>query len=65
MVHKMNTPLHPIVPAIKSVTYHIAKQILSSLCCKSVHHIKDSVDFIASNRNIRITRNEMMVSIDM
>ena len=67
-IHKPNIPLRPIVSAMGSVTYNLAKHlvsILSPLYGDTDHHVKDSVDFTRSLLDLRLTRNEIMVSFDV
>ena len=47
-VHKKNTPLHPIVSSIGTISYECAKylaDVLAPLMGKTEHHVKNSKEF--------------------
>jgi hypothetical protein len=67
-IHKMGAPLRPIVSAINSPTYCLAKYLTGILsphvgCCE--HHVKNSTDFIETLRTIRLEPGDIMVSFDV
>ena len=48
-IHKLDTPLRPIMSRHQSVTYGVAKvltKILKALVGKSPHHIHSTQDFV-------------------
>ena len=67
-VHKVGTPLRPIISSIRAVTYTTAKElsrILKLLVGKSPHHIHNNQDFIEHLKGIQIGPDEIMVSYDV
>ena len=67
-IHKPTIPLHPIVSCVGSVCYNLATflvPILRPLFGASEHHIFNSTNFIESIKNMRLSRNEVMVSFDI
>ena len=56
-IHKLDTPLRPIVSRCGSVTYGVAKElakILKPLVGKSPHHINSTQDFVEQVRHITL-----------
>lgn len=67
-IHKEGTPLRPIVSAIGSPTYNIAKfltKTISPLTGKSDSFIRNSSDFAERVRNTTLDVSEKMVSFDV
>ena len=67
-IHKDGTPLRPIVSAIGSPTYRLAKklaQILSPLGGKTESYVKNSSAFVQKVKETGIQDGEMMVSFDV
>ena len=67
-VHKLYTPLRPIVSSIGSVTYETAKElsrILKPLVGKSTHHVRNNQDFIHSIEDIIVEPEVCMMSFDV
>ena len=67
-IHKLDTPLRPIVSSYESVTYGVAKElakILKSLVGKSPHHIKSTQDFVEQVRHITLAPGECLSSYDV
>ena len=67
-VHKPGMPLRPIVSSIGAVTYQTSKEvarILKPLVGKSIHHVKNTQDFIDSIRGIHLGEDQCMMSYDV
>lgn len=67
-IHKEGMPLRPIVSAIGSPCYQLAKmltRILSSLVGKTNSFIKNSTDFVKRVRETPVTKDDRMISFDM
>ena len=67
-VHKTGIPLRPIVSSIGSVSYETAKElskILKPLVGKTPYSVKNNKDFIQSIKDIRLQKDEFMVSYDV
>ncbi|CAK9810876.1 hypothetical protein ANTPLA_LOCUS6713 [Anthophora plagiata] len=67
-IHKPDVPLRPIVSAIGSPTYNLAKyltKILKPLTGKTTSHIQNSTHFIQKIQNIRLEPNDILVSFDV
>ena len=67
-IHKPDMPLRPIVSAIGSPTYSLAKfvtKIISPLTGQNVAHVKNSLDFRNMILKERIDESEIMVSFDV
>ena len=67
-IHKLDTPLRPIVSSCGSVTYDVAKElakILKPLVGKSPHHIKITQDFVEQVRHITLVLGECLSSYDV
>ncbi|XP_060519160.1 uncharacterized protein LOC132697634 [Cylas formicarius] len=67
-IHKEAVPLRPIVSAIGSPTYHLAKhltKLLEPLIGRTASHIKDSTQFIQKIKNITLSPKDILVSFDV
>ena len=67
-IHKLDTPLRPIVSSCGSVTYGVAKElatILKPLVSKSPHHINSTQDFVAQIKHITLAPGECLSSNDV
>ena len=67
-IHKDGTPLRPIVSAIGSPTYGLAKklaQILTPLAGKTDSYVKNSSDFVQKVKEAGAQEGEKMVSFDV
>ena len=67
-IHKLDTPLRPIVSSCGSVTYGMAKElakILKPLVGKSPHHINSTQDFVEQVRHITPVPEECLSSYDV
>ena len=67
-VHKEGTPLRPIVSAIGSPTYNLAKYltgILSPYVGLCAHHIKNSSEFVQTLSGIQLENTDLLVSLDV
>ena len=67
-IHKENVPLRPIVSAIGSPTYELAKflaRVLSQHVGHCEHHIKNSSEFVKILADIRLEPNDIIVSFDV
>ncbi|XP_046395026.1 uncharacterized protein LOC124162506 [Ischnura elegans] len=67
-IHKEGTPLRPIVSAINSPTYYVAKYltgILTPFLGLSEHHVKNSLEFVNTLKGIRLDPTDLMVSLDV
>ena len=67
-VHKTGIPLRPIVSSIGSISYETTKElskILKPLVGKTPYSVKNTEDFIQSIKDIRLQKDECMVSYDM
>ena len=67
-IHKPNTPLRPIVSAIGSPTYSLAKfvtTIISPLTGKTPSHVKNAKHFTEMISEETVDRDEVMVSFDV
>ena len=67
-VHKQDIPLRPIVSSIGSLTYQTARHlanILGPLVGKTIHHIKNSGDFIKKIKDLEVPPARKMVSFDV
>ncbi|XP_071452179.1 uncharacterized protein [Hetaerina americana] len=66
--HKTGAPLRPIVSAISSPTYNLAKHLTSVLsphvgCCEN--HLRNSADFVKILDEIRLEERDILVSLDV
>ena len=67
-IHKEGYPLRPIVSAIGSPTYLLAKelaQILSPLAGRTGTHVKNSAEFAQKIREVELMEGDMMISFDV
>ena len=67
-VHKANSPLHPIVSSIGTITYASAKylvDILTPLVGKTEHHVKNSKKFAEYVKNLKVGSDEELRSYDV
>ena len=63
-IHKTNVPLRPIVSAIGSPTYDLAKHLTSLLqpyTGQTETYVKDSTDFIRKIKNLVLEENDRLV----
>jgi hypothetical protein len=67
-VHKKNMPMRPIVSSIGTITYGCARylaDVLSPLVGKTVHHVKNSKEFVTEVREIKLEPGEELRSYDV
>ena len=67
-IHKLDTPLWPIVSSCGSVTHGVAKEltkILKPLVGKSPHHINSTQDFVALVKNVILLPGKCLSSYDV
>ena len=67
-IHKLDTPLRPIVSSCGSVTYGVAKEltkILKPLVGKSPHPINSTHDFVEQVKHINLASGECLSSYDV
>ena len=67
-MHKIGIPLRPIVSRIESVSYETAEElskILKPLVGKTSYSVKNTKDIIQSIKDIRLQKDECMVSYDV
>ena len=67
-IHKTDVPLRPIVSAIGSATYHIAKYLASLLqphIGKSDTHVKDSTHFLQKIGDLHLEPEDQLISLDV
>ena len=67
-VHNINTPLHPIVSSIGTITYACAKylvDVLSPPVGKTEHHLKNSKEFTEYVKNLKVDPDEELRSYDV
>ena len=67
-IHKLDTPLRPIVSSCGSVTYGVGKelaQILTSLVGKSPHHSNSTQDSVEQVKQITLAPEECLSSCDV
>ena len=67
-IHKTNVPLRPIVSAIGSPTYDLAKHLTSLLqpyTGQTETYVKDSTHFIRKIKNLVLEENDRLVSFDV
>ena len=67
-IHKPGIPLRPIISSIGTVTYNTAKElvkILKPLVGLSKHHVHNTRDFVEQLKEIRLKKEESMVSYDV
>ena len=67
-IHKAGIPLRPIISSIGTVTYNTAKElarILKPLVGLSNHHIQNNMDFVEQIKEVKLKKEESMVSYDV
>ena len=67
-IHKTGIPLRPIISSIGTVTYNTAKElakILKLLVGLSNHHVHNTRDFVKQLKELRLKKEESMVSYDV
>ncbi|XP_046387506.1 uncharacterized protein LOC124157076 [Ischnura elegans] len=67
-IHKEGVPLRPIVSAISSPTYNLAKYLTGILAPHvgvSEHHVKNSLEFVETIKEIRVDTTDILVSLDV
>ena len=67
-IHKTGVPLRPIFSSRGSATYETAKElakIFKPLVGRSPHHVQNNKDFLESIKNIKIKRDECIMSYDV
>ena len=67
-IHKLDTPLRPIVSSCGSITYGVAKEltkILRPLVGKSPQHINSTHDFVEQVKHINLAPRECLSSYDV
>lgn len=67
-IHKINVPFRPIVSAINSPTYKLARFLvkkLGSLTDKNHHTIKNFLDFIEEIKGFRLKPDDILVIFDV
>ena len=67
-IHKIGTPLRPIVSRRGSVTYGVAKviaKVLKPLVGKSPHHIQSTSDFVSEVKDVTLLPGECLSSYDV
>lgn len=67
-IHKVNVPLRPIVSAIGSPTYDLAKHLTSLLhphIGQTETYVKDSTHFIEKIKHLELDENDTLVSFDV
>ena len=67
-IHKLDTPLRPILSSCRSVTCGVAKElpkILKTLVGKSPHHINTTENFVEQVKNVTLLPGECLCSHDV
>ena len=67
-IHKVDTPLRPIVSSRGSITYGVAKElsyIVKLLVGQSPHHLKNTQHFIQQLQSKRLEPGEVITSFDV
>ena len=67
-IHKLDTPLRPIVSCHGSVTYGVAKvltKILKPLVGKSCHHVHSTEDFVEQANKVTLMPEECLSSYNL
>ena len=67
-IHKPGTPLRPIISNVGTVTYNTAKElakILKPLVGLSNHHVHNTRDFVEQLKEVRLKKEESMISYDV
>ena len=66
-IHKLDTPLRPIVSSTGTVSYNTAKElakILKPLVGMSTHHLQNTKDFIQQLNDVRLQQDESIILYD-
>ena len=67
-IHKVGTPLRPIVSSRGSITYGVAKELASiihPLVGQSQHHLKNTQHFIEKIQQVKLQQGEVISSYDV
>ena len=67
-IHKSGILLRPIISSIGTVTYNTGKElarILKPLVGLSNHHIQNTMDFVEQIKEVKLKKEESMVSYDV
>ncbi|KAK8778177.1 hypothetical protein V5799_020483 [Amblyomma americanum] len=67
-IHKIGTPLRPIVDYTRSPLFKLSgylHKVLAPLVGKSATHIKNSQDFIENIKDVTLDENDILVSFDV
>ena len=67
-IHESGIPLRPIISGIGTVTYNTAKEIariLKPLVGLSNHHVHNTRDFVKEIKEVKLKKEESMVSYDV
>ena len=67
-IHKSGIPVRPIISSIGTVTYKTAKElarILKPLVGLSNHHVHNTMDFVEQIKEVKLKKEESMVSYDV
>ena len=67
-IHKTGIPHRPIISSIGTVTYNTAKElarILKPLVGLSNHHVQNTMDFVEQIKEVKLKKEESMVSYDV
>ena len=67
-IHESGIPLRPIISSIGTVTYNAAKElakILKPLVGLSNYHVHNTSDFVEQLKEVRLKKEESMVSYDV
>ena len=67
-IHKLDTPLRPLVSSCGSVTYSVVKElakILKPLVGKSPHHINSIDDFVEQVKHLTLAPGQCLSSYDV
>ncbi|XP_028394526.1 uncharacterized protein LOC114518725 [Dendronephthya gigantea] len=67
-IHKSGVPLRPIVASQGSPTYNLAKylaRILKPVVGQTEHHVVNSKEFVTNMQDVRLGKNEILVSFDV
>ncbi|XP_046387273.1 uncharacterized protein LOC124156657 [Ischnura elegans] len=67
-IHKDGIPLRPIVSAIGSPTYNLARHLtnlLSPFVGQCEHHVTDSKQFVQTLKSIRLEETDILASFDV
>ena len=67
-IHKVGTPLRPIVSSRGSITYGVAKElayIIKPLVGQSPHHLKNTQHFVQQLQGKKLEPGEVITSFDV